>query len=220
MDFKSYYEQNKKTYDYTIKVASDKFSKDSVEPVLVALKTLDLKSSTKPKSTPIQENPLDFPNIKNMPVHIFNVTVGYPTNIDTLERVVAEALGLVRQQVVAYAETDPRKQYTVDFLYRKSPEFKEDYVPALGSDHPETGDKYLHSDQHTKDVVKQSLKDAKKPIVVTNTLHPKQTIDKSTHADKGVGPQGTNSPIPGKKSDVKAKTTGIDSPIPGRKTWK
>ena len=63
-DFKQYLAESTKEYNYKIKVAGD-LSEDFGSKLETVLKKYEVKTLSKGKKTPIQEMPLDFPNIKN-----------------------------------------------------------------------------------------------------------------------------------------------------------
>ena len=70
--------ESKKTYEFKIGVAGAPTDgiQDSLE---TALKKFDLISMSTGKKTPIQERPLDFPQLQNMEVTYYDAEVAYPT---------------------------------------------------------------------------------------------------------------------------------------------
>jgi hypothetical protein len=161
---------------------------------------LDLVAFGKMEGTPLQENPLDFPNVKNMSVYSADFAVKYPCSTDMLERMISEAMGVSRQLVVVYTENDPRKQYTRDFLERQDPSYKENYEPAIGSDHPEVeGEKEAQEDyprqaEKMMDVLASKRKDRQLKYH-TNKLIPEQTVEPPANSGEDMGPMGDTSPF-------------------------
>lgn len=75
--FKEYLTENKKAYPFRIKVAGDLpegFAKKVKEYLGYCKASLVEKSKT-----PIQSQPLDFPDLSNVDVHVFEVVCEYPT---------------------------------------------------------------------------------------------------------------------------------------------
>lgn len=68
-----------KQYNYRIKVAGD-FPKEIYDKFKAALGMFDVESCTAPKKTPIQDEPLGFPGLKNEEVSIFDTILNYPAN--------------------------------------------------------------------------------------------------------------------------------------------
>lgn len=116
MNFEDYVKKNEKTVTYTVKVACDVFEKVHQKKLKDNLWEIDLVKMGKVFSSPLMANPLDFPNLKNVSVHSFELTLAYPTTTDVIERMVAESLGISRTFVVAYAPEDPRHAQTEDKL--------------------------------------------------------------------------------------------------------
>lgn len=132
--FKEYYSESVKDYKFTLKLAIHEVSDCMLDCLEASLARYELVSASAFKKTPIQESPLDFPNIKNSPVHICEIVTTYPASRDFLETYLATRLGICEQSVVVYSENDPRGIETDLFLERSSPEFKENYEAKLGEE--------------------------------------------------------------------------------------
>lgn len=190
--FSDYYDSNKKEYKYTLKIASCDLDETQKEKIKSCLEKYNLSTDITYKKTPLQENPLDFPNIKHTEVHIADFTIAYPMTSDTLRKEIGEYSSINECCVVVYTENDPRKAVTADFVYRNSPEFKEDYVPAVGSEEqweaePKYGEEY---NKEFLDTLNKKAKD-RKVTVVTNTLIPPAKTDGSTVTGNETGKQNT-----------------------------
>ena len=74
---KEYIAESKKVYSFKIKVAGDlpESFQENLKQSLERCKVIKLE---KIKSTPIQALPLDFPTMKNVEVHMFEVMCEYP----------------------------------------------------------------------------------------------------------------------------------------------
>lgn len=180
MTFKSMLkEKEAKTYSYVLKLAIPDVSDKCLDSLTESLQKYNLVSAEKFLSTPPQAIPLDFPNVKNMPVHRSKITLKYPASPDFLQTYLAKTLGIPMTFIVVQNEADPRLSDAETYLERNMPEFKQKYVAAIGSDYPAT-------DNITglQDAATQSVKDAiaNKDInlqTVTNSLVPDQVIDHS-----------------------------------------
>jgi hypothetical protein len=89
--FKQYIAESVKTYNFKIKIAGD-LREDMVEQMNSAMSKYDCDSVGKGKRTPIQEAPLDFPEMKNTHVTIFDVSCRYPVTSHVLTQYLAEKL--------------------------------------------------------------------------------------------------------------------------------
>lgn len=131
--FIQYVQETKTDYKYTLKFAVPQMTDYMIDCLEQGLGKYDLKSASKFKTTPIQENPLDFPNVQNMPVQIADISLGYPASLDFLRVFLGNTLGISPQQIAVYSENDPRQIETDLFIERNSPDFKKNYVPRLNS---------------------------------------------------------------------------------------
>lgn len=181
-NFLSYVAETKTEYKYVLKFAVNEMTDAMIDMLEASLKKYDLKHASAFRKTPIQESPLDFPNVKNTAVFICNLTLGYPGSLDFLRTYICSNMGIPMQQVAVYSENDPRQIETDLYIDRSSPEFKEKYKARLGSDHEETGNKDLYGEKYNVDFLKELEKVRKEREItqVENALSPKATVDHST----------------------------------------
>jgi hypothetical protein len=188
--FIQYVAETKKEYKYTLKFAVPQMTESMIDCIESALTKYQLKQASAFKTTPIQENPLDFPNVNNMPVQITDITLGYPASLDFLRIFLGNTLGISTAQIAVYSENDPRQIETDLFLERSSPEFKENYVPVLNSEHLEKidpvfteGSKSEHYGEAYNSKFLQELERVRKERQITiaeTPLSPAETVDHST----------------------------------------
>lgn len=84
-----YLTESEKTYFFKIGIAGEvpeKFQ-DSIE---TDLQKFGLKNMTSGKRTPIQERPMDFPNLQNIEVTYYEVELAYPTTNQVLEQYISQ----------------------------------------------------------------------------------------------------------------------------------
>jgi hypothetical protein len=76
--FKDILTESKKVYSFKIGVAGD-LPEGCEDGIKTCLKKFEVANITSGKKTPIQERPLDFPQLQNMEVTYWEVDVNYPT---------------------------------------------------------------------------------------------------------------------------------------------
>jgi len=114
--FKEYLTESKKTYDFKIKIAGDvSADQESTMKRLLGRFTNEneLKSFKKSK-TPIQALPLDFPQVKNCEVHIYEVVLDFPTTQFELTEYLSTGLGVGKQHLVVRRPGEPSEEYQTE----------------------------------------------------------------------------------------------------------
>jgi hypothetical protein len=205
--FKDYYlQESNKDYKFKVKFAVNEFESETKDCVENCLNKYELRSFGKFKETPIQESPLDFPNVKNTKVFIGEFVLGYPATVDMLRKFISEKTGISEQAIAVYNENDPREVYTQEWLDRMAnPDWKKNYKPALGSDY-EQGEVPAYGDEANKKLLSE-LETARKERKVTeveNALSPKATVDRSTHMGELKAP-GTSYSVHGGPNNPRKK---------------
>jgi len=108
--FKKYLAEASKQYDFIIKVAGelDENFEDSLE---VALKKFDVANLSAGKKTPIQSVPLDFPNMTNCEVTVFETTLNYPTTQNELRAYLSSVLNTQDDFIRVRKPGEPYEEY-------------------------------------------------------------------------------------------------------------
>lgn len=209
--FTNYVAETKTDYKYVLKFAVNEMPDGTIDKLESCLKKYDLKSASAFRKTPIQESPLDFPNVKNTPVFICDLTLGYPGSLDFLRTHICNNLGISTAQLAVYSENDPRQIETDLYLDRNSPEYKEKYKARLGSDYEQT-DAPAYGEAYTTGFLKEleKVRKERETVVIANALSSTEKIDHST-LPKGY--DGFNDPKNLNKDDVglfgRVKKTGL-----------
>ncbi len=179
--FASYVAENKKDYKYVLKFALNEMPDSMIDCLEACLTKYNLKSASAFRKTPIQESPLDFPNVKNTSVYTCDVTLGYPGSLDFLRTYVCNTLGISPANLAVYSENDPRQIETDLFLQRSSSEFKDSYKPNLGSEYTETGDKSLYGETYTVSFLQEleKVRKERELNIVETPLSKNATVDHS-----------------------------------------
>lgn len=198
--FISYVSETKTEYKYVLKFAVNDMTDSMIDTIESSLKKYDLKAASAFRKTPIQESPLDFPNVKNTAVYICNITLGYPGSLDFLRTYICSNLGISTANLAVYSENDPRQIETDLYLERTSDKFKSEYKTSLGSDY-ENSDYVPYGEKYNSEFLRELDKVNKERAVTTveNPLSPAATTD---HADLGKSYDSFNDPKNLKSDDV------------------
>lgn len=111
-NFKEYLTESKKQYDFKIKIAGDVLPEQESALKNALKRYTDAESlSLKKHKTPIQALPLDFPQAKNCEVHIYEVTLDYPTTPFELTEYLSTELKVGKSHLVVRAPGEPGEEY-------------------------------------------------------------------------------------------------------------
>lgn len=108
--FEKYLAEAKKVYEFSIGVAGElpEGFEDAFE---TAMKRYSVASMSSGKKTPIQERPLDFPQLANTEITYYEVGLNYPTTPQVLEEYIPMSTGIERTHVIVRTKQDPRIEY-------------------------------------------------------------------------------------------------------------
>lgn len=111
--FKDYLTESKKTYPFKIGVAGplDKGFADKLESALEKFGVVKLSPG---KKTPIQERPLDFPQLQNMEVTYFETELNYPTTQAVLQEYLGRLCEVGLSHIVVRNPNEPIEQYQAE----------------------------------------------------------------------------------------------------------
>ena len=110
--FKNYLQESTlaKKYDFRVKVAGD-FTSEQEDKLKTMLARYQVETFKKVGTTPIQELPLDFPQVKNCEVSIYEVSLNYPTTQQELTEYLSTGLEVSRQKLVVRRPGEPTEEY-------------------------------------------------------------------------------------------------------------
>ena len=108
--FKEFLTESKKTYEFKIGVAGElpEGFQDRFEE---SLKKFNLINVSAGKKTPIQERPLDFPQLQNTEVTYFEAEVEYPTTSQVMQEYVGKCCTIPQSHIIVRNANDPREEY-------------------------------------------------------------------------------------------------------------
>jgi len=87
--YTQYLSEAKKTYSFKVKVAGD-LPESFADDLKARLENRGIMQFEQMKTTPVTEVPHDFPTLKNMEVHIFDVMTEYPITTSEIEKEIFE----------------------------------------------------------------------------------------------------------------------------------
>lgn len=109
-NFKDYLTESKKQYDFRIKIAGD-FTTEQEQGLKTALERYSLANFKKSGKTPIQQLPLDFPQVKNCEVSIYEVVLDYPTTQFELTEYISNSCGINKSHLAVKRPNEPTEEY-------------------------------------------------------------------------------------------------------------
>jgi hypothetical protein len=198
-DFKQYLAESTKEYDYRIKVAGD-LSEDFAAVLETALKKYEVKSLSKGKKTPIQEMPLDFPNLKNQAVTIFELKTSYPASVFEMHSYISNIMRLQPNQLVVRKPGEPTEEYQVEIKAKaeKKSEFRSVLQDVEYKDAPKVKADEVYGDKANQSLLKELLKARKEVDAAQFVANPKveQEVQKNEGDKKNTGSPLTKSTNP------------------------
>ena len=111
-NFKEYLAESTKQYNFRVKIAGDVSSEqETTMKKLLGRFTEAETASFKKTTTPIQSTPLDFPQVQNCEVNIYEITLDYPTTQFELTEYLSTELGVNKQRLVVRSPNEPTEEY-------------------------------------------------------------------------------------------------------------
>lgn len=117
-NFKEYLSESKKQYDFRVKIAGT-FTTEQEVVLKSLLNKYTVSAFKKTGVTPIQSVPLDFPQIKNCEVNIYEVVLDYPTTQQELTEYLSAELGVSKQCLVVRRPGEPSEVYQEPVVKRE-----------------------------------------------------------------------------------------------------
>jgi hypothetical protein len=137
--FKDILTESKKTYKFMVRVAGD-LPEGFAGHLETNLKKFDLIGVSAGKRTPIQERPLDFPQLQNIETHTFEAEVSYPTTPQVLENYLTDNCMVPKGHLIVRIPgeplekiQEPTNESPYESLLHTSEMGGESAQPAVGS---------------------------------------------------------------------------------------
>lgn len=149
--FKQYLTESKKEYKFRIKYAGT-LTDSQIDRIEMALGKYSVLDMSKPKTTPIQEHPMDFQTLKNSEVSIVDVTVDYPSTVQVLRNELTEYAGIPGSHLVVINADHPEEIAREEALKEQD---NEEYEALLDSDLPESKNDPSFGDEYNESMLKE-----------------------------------------------------------------
>ena len=108
--FADYLTESKKTYEFKIGIAGDR--PDGCEDMIeTGLQKFGITKMSAGKKTPIQERPLDFPQLENTEVHYYEVELTYPTTVQVLQEYLGSVCSVPQSHIIVRNPNEPQELY-------------------------------------------------------------------------------------------------------------
>jgi hypothetical protein len=144
-NFKEYLSESfaNRKHVFRVKVAGA-LTPDNEAKLKTMLERFQVDSFKKVGVTPVQSFPLDFPQVRNCEVSIFEVTLDYPTTQQELTEYLTQGLEVNKQNLVVRRPGEPSEEYQTPSEKREGallqdPDYKEAGSPKFEDYY---GDKY------------------------------------------------------------------------------
>lgn len=126
--FREILNESKKTYSFKIGLAGE-LPEDVADRLKTALGRYVIVNMSSGKKTPIQERPLEFPNLQNTEITYYDVELEYPTTNAVLEEYLGHSCSMPASHIRVRNAHDP---LVVD---QKTVDTNEPYQPLLTTEH-------------------------------------------------------------------------------------
>lgn len=145
---------DKKKYAFKVKIAGDlpEHCEDVME---TALQKYQVSKFTKGKSTPIQAELLEFPNMRNASMTVFEVELDYPTTSPVLAEIIATSCGVDRACVRVRTPMEE-----MDLSQEAEPS-KKDSKPLLAQDYEKSNNQSMYGEKYVSSFLKDIAKAGK-----------------------------------------------------------
>jgi hypothetical protein len=98
--------ESKKTYQFKVGIAGE-LPEGFINRLETALEKYSLVKMSSGKKTPIQERPLDFPQLQNTEVTYFEVEINYPTISSVLQEYLGAACSVHTSKIIVRNTSEP-----------------------------------------------------------------------------------------------------------------
>ena len=148
--FKEYLTESKKEYKFRIKYAGT-LEDQQVERIEMALGKYSVTDMSKPKTTPIQEHPMDFQTLRNSEVSMIDVAVNYPCTSEVLRNELQEYAGISGSHLVVINAEHPEEIAREEAAGAK----EEEYKPLLDSEYNQEKKDATFGDEYNTNMLKE-----------------------------------------------------------------
>ena len=108
--FQEILKESKKTYNFKLGIAGE-LPEGCAESIKSCLQKYSVASMSTGKKTPIQERPLDFPQLKNMEVTYYEVELNYPSTQQILQEYIGQCCGINQAYIIVRNPDEMQEKY-------------------------------------------------------------------------------------------------------------
>ena len=108
--FVEFLNESIKTYDFKIGIAGE-LPEGFADRLETGLQKFGVKTLSAGKKTPIQERPLDFPQLENVEVTYFETSLTYPTTSHVLQTYIGHLCSVPPYNVIVRNPNEPQELY-------------------------------------------------------------------------------------------------------------
>ena len=108
--FTNYLAEAKKIYEFNIGIAGE-LPENCADSLETCLNRYSVASMSAGKKTPIQERPLDFPQLSNCEVTYYEAGLNYPTTPQVLSEYIAQCCDIDRANIIVRNVNEPQEIY-------------------------------------------------------------------------------------------------------------
>jgi len=177
--FKDYLTESTKSYDYKVKVAGT-IADDFKNRMETALQKFELAKMSAGKKTPIMTLPLDFPQLSNESVTIFDVTTNYPVAVNTLKEYLADYMNMNSSLIVVRKPGEPTEEYQADMQIGQKSEYANKLLDVEMKDAPKVKAEEFFGDKYNMGLLKELMK-----TKAETKDQPKEKEDAMSKEEKG-----------------------------------
>jgi hypothetical protein len=146
-----------KKYAFKIKIAGE-LPENCEDCMEAALQKYSVSRFTKGKSTPIQENLLDFPEVKNAEMTVFEAEVDYPATSMVIAELISNATGIAKNRIrVRTPQEEANWEIEHEHDLKKEEETK-DSKPLLHQDYEKSNAQDLVGEKFVSGFLKDLVK--------------------------------------------------------------
>ena len=194
--FAQYLTEATKSYDYKIKVAGP-LADDFANKMETALQKFEVAKMSAGKKTPIMTQPLDFPQLSNEEVTIYDVTTNYPVSVRELKEYLGVYMNLPQTHIVVRKPGEPTEEYQDQMQVAKNSEYQNKLLDIEMKDSPKVNAEDFHSTQANMSLLKELLKDK------DNRYEIEKGSDNKTQEAQSKEEKASPSPIKGHDGPIK-----------------
>jgi len=195
--FSNYLTESTKSYDYKIKVAGE-LPEGFANKMETALQKFDVANMSAGKKTPIMTMPLDFPQLSNEEVTIFDVTTNYPVSVRELKEYLGVYMNLPQTHIVVRKPGEPTEEYQDQMQVAKKSEYANKLHDIEYKDAPKVNAEDFHSTKANMSLLKELLKDREDKYEIEKGSDNKVQDTQSNEEEASPSPiKGHNGPIKG-----------------------